>query len=79
VALVRRRATLNPLVLATVTFGGAIVSARLVGLAYLDLTAFQALSPSYLAPAHAVATAVVVTALLAQRKPATRSSLSEIG
>lgn len=77
--LVRRRQRPHELVITTVVIGAAIASARIAGLAYLDLTAFQALSPSYLAPAHAVATAVVVTALLAQRKPATRSSLSEIG
>lgn len=64
--LVRRRELPHRLVLATVTIGAALAAARLAGLAYLDLTAFQALSPSYLAPAHTVAAAAVVTLLLAQ-------------
>ncbi len=55
---------------ALVVLGSLIAGARLVGLAYLDLTTFPALSPAYLAPAHAVAAAVLV-AIAVARTPVT--------
>jgi hypothetical protein len=63
----RRRERPHRLVLATVAFGSVLAVSRLAGLAYLDLTAFQALSPSYLAPAHTVAAAAAVALVLADR------------
>jgi hypothetical protein len=63
----RRRERPHRLVLATVAFGSVLALSRLAGLAYLDLTAFQALSPSYLAPAHTVAAAAAVALVLADR------------
>jgi hypothetical protein len=57
-----------PLVVnAALALGALLAGVRIVGLAYLDLTAFQAFSPSYLASAYAVLLATVSVTALAGR------------
>jgi hypothetical protein len=70
VLVVRRRHRPHMLTVSTVALGGTLVVARLAGLGYLDLTAFPALSPSYLAPTHTVLAVVIVTFVLAVPRPA---------
>ena len=47
-----------------VGFGALLVLVRVAGLAYLDLTAFPAFSPTYLASAYAAALVVGVAVTL---------------
>jgi hypothetical protein len=54
-------------VVTTIPLGALLAGVRIVGLAYLDLTAFQAFSPSYLASAYAVLLATVSVTALAGR------------
>ena len=63
-----RRRRPDPLIITTVSIGCLLSGVRLAGLAYLDVTAFQALSPSYLAPAHAVGALVLAVAVLGRRQ-----------
>ena len=64
--LVRDR-RMPPAAMATVIgVGLLLVMVRVVGLAYLDLTAFPAFSPSYLASAYAAALVVAVVVALAE-------------
>jgi hypothetical protein len=50
--------------LSVVTIGLLVVLARVVGLAYLDVTAFPAFAPTYLASAYAAALMVAVAVAL---------------
>ena len=63
---VRRRPSLEVVTPAVV--GGLVVAVRVVGLAYLDLTAFPAFSPTYLASAYAVVLVLGAGALFARRQ-----------
>lgn len=81
VALVRARAALSDRrlpswPLSTVLSVGALsVLVRVTGLAYLDLTAFPAFAPTYLASAYAVILVVAVTiALGSDPSPSTRQT-----
>ena len=57
--------------------GLLLVLVRIVGLAYLDLTAFPAFSETYLAPAYAVTLVLVVTVAVSER-PTPRSARSSL-
>jgi hypothetical protein len=64
-AIRNRRAPSWPM-FTTLTLGSLIVVARTVGLAYLDLTAFPAFAPTYLADGYAAALVVGVAVVLGQ-------------
>jgi uncharacterized membrane protein HdeD (DUF308 family) len=72
-ALRNRRAPSWPMFI-TVTLGSLIVIARTAGLAYLDLTAFPAFAPTYLAAGYAAALVVAVAVVLGQElQPASQA------
>jgi hypothetical protein len=53
--------------LAVVSVGLLLVVVRVMGLAYLDLTAFPAFAPTYVASAYAVAIVVAIAVVLGRR------------
>jgi hypothetical protein len=63
-AFVERRAP-SWTMAAVLSIGSLLVLVRTIGLAYLDLTAFPAFSPSYLASAYAVVLVMAVAVVLA--------------
>jgi hypothetical protein len=67
VGFLRSRQWPSAVVKAACVVGALLAGVRIVGLAYLDLTAFQAFSPSYLASAYAVLVATVSVTALADR------------
>ncbi|MEY2401440.1 MAG: hypothetical protein QOJ08_1551, partial [Ilumatobacteraceae bacterium] len=63
-AAVRDRRAPSWTMLTVVTIGVLLIVARVIGLAYLDLTAFPAFAPTYVASAYAVFVVVAVTIVL---------------